>query len=124
GNIFYKYAPHVIVLDRPRKIIYDRINKRVAKMIKEGLIEEVRNIEISYGRDLQAMSSIGYKEVLNYLDGDISKEKMIEEIAQNSRRYAKRQLTWFRNKLVDKYWYDLEKTDYTDIEKNIERFLG
>ncbi|MDO4813972.1 MAG: tRNA (adenosine(37)-N6)-dimethylallyltransferase MiaA [Gemella sp.] len=124
SNVFCKYHPHVIVLDRPREILYDRINKRVDIMLKEGLVEEVREIANEYGRELQAMSSIGYKEVLNYLDGQISQEKLAEDIAQNSRRYAKRQLTWFRNKLVDKHWYNLEETEYSKIEEDINEFLG
>lgn len=121
---FYKYQPHVIVLDRPREILYDRINKRVELMMEEGLVTEVKEIVEEYGRNIQAMSSIGYKEVLNYLDGEISEEQLIEDISQNSRRYAKRQLTWFRNKIVNKLWYDLEITEYSKIEDDINKFLG
>lgn len=124
SNVYYKYNPHVIVLDRPREILYDRINKRVNTMIEEGLVDEVKKIVSEYGAELQAMSSIGYKEVLVYLEGGISHEKLVEEISQNSRRYAKRQLTWFRNKIIDKQWYNLEQVELSTIAEDIIKFLG
>lgn len=123
-KIFKDYNPHIIVLDRPREILYERINKRVGLMLEKGLIREVMEIEREYGRNLQAFTSIGYKETLDFIDGHISEGKLCESISQNSRRYAKKQLTWFRNKIVDKIWYDLEKVEYKQIKEDIIKFLG
>ena len=88
-----------------REVLYNRINKRVELMFEQGLEDEVKGIINDYGTELQALGAIGYKEMLPYLKGDVSKEETISAISQNSRRYAKRQLTWFRNKM-NGIWYD------------------
>ena len=93
----YYYNTLVIFLNDEREALYQRINQRVLQMIDAGLIEEVSSI----GEDNSSLTSrvaIGYKECLSYLNGDISKEEMIEQIQKNSRHYAKRQFTWFKNK--------------------------
>ena len=90
------YHYKVFVLSMDREILYDRINRRVDKMIEIGLIEEVKELLQKYKKFPTAMQALGYKEVKEYLDGEISKKEMIEKIKQESRRYAKRQLTWFR----------------------------
>ena len=82
-------------LDLPREILYQRINDRVDHMIEDGLLEEVKSL-ISF-RNLKALQTVGYKELFKYLDGTDTLDKAIEEIKKNSRRYAKRQFTWFRN---------------------------
>ena len=82
------------VLDWPRETLYSRINKRVDIMIKEGLVNEVKSL-ISF-RSLNSLNTVGYKEIFEYLDGNTSLDNAIELIKRNSRRYAKRQLTWFR----------------------------
>ena len=74
-------------------------------MFEEGLEQEVKEIIEEYGQELQALGAIGYKEMIPYLNGNISKKDTIAAISQNSRRYAKRQLTWFRNKMHGT-WYD------------------
>ncbi len=80
-----------------RELLYDRINRRVDKMIKDGLVDEVKSlIEAGYGSELNSMSSIGYKEICEYLKEELSLEEAILLIKQNSRHYAKRQLTWLR----------------------------
>lgn len=85
------------VLNTDRDYLYENINKRVDKMIKLGLIDEVVNLRNKgYTKELQSMQGIGYKEVFDYLDGYLSFDEMIEKIKQNSRNYAKRQLTWFK----------------------------
>ncbi|MEG1255677.1 tRNA (adenosine(37)-N6)-dimethylallyltransferase MiaA [Clostridium sp.] len=90
-NIYY-YA-----LNMDREKLYERINKRVDIMIEQGLIEEIISLENQgYTIDMQSMKGIGYKELLEFLHGNISKDKAIENIKQFSRNYAKRQLTWFR----------------------------
>ncbi|MGS0748262.1 tRNA (adenosine(37)-N6)-dimethylallyltransferase MiaA [Halpernia sp. GG3] len=81
-----------ILLDAPREIIYDRINKRVDVMIKNGLLEEVKNLEKF--KNLVPLQTVGYKELFNYFEGEYDLNFAIEEIKKNSRRYAKRQTTW------------------------------
>lgn len=91
------YDALIIGINMERELLYQRINKRVDIMMEQGLCEEVSNI-LSMGIDKNstAMQAIGYKELIAYFDGEISKEEAIEKIKQESRRYAKRQLTWFR----------------------------
>lgn len=79
-----------------REILYNRINIRVDMMIKDGLVDETKNLLLKYGRIKNLVNTIGYQEIIQYLDGNISIENAIEQIKQNTRRYAKRQLTWFR----------------------------
>jgi tRNA dimethylallyltransferase len=84
-------------LDWPRKILYERIESRVDKMIQDGLVEEVQHLEeMGYHPDLNSLDTLGYREVFQYLSGVISLEEMVALIKQNTRRFAKRQLTWFR----------------------------
>lgn len=92
-----------IGLRAERSILYDRINKRVDLMIKHGLVEEVKSLVDS--KQLNALQTVGYKEIFAYLEQKISLEKAIEEIKKNSRRYAKRQLTWLRKDESIK-WFD------------------
>jgi tRNA dimethylallyltransferase len=84
-------------LDWDRAALYKRIDRRVERMVTEGLVEEVRGIlESGCGRDLNALQSVGYAEVIDYLDGKTGRDEMIDRIKRNTRRYAKRQTTWFR----------------------------
>jgi tRNA dimethylallyltransferase len=99
-----------IVLDWPRKDLYERINLRVEQMMDNGLEEEVKSL-FPY-RDLNALKTVGYKEFFDYLDGNTTKERAIELTQQNSRRYAKRQLTWFRR---DKTYRWIEANNYSAI---------
>ncbi|MFT5884684.1 MAG: tRNA dimethylallyltransferase [Arcticibacterium sp.] len=95
-----------IGLERPREELYNRINLRVELMLKAGLLNEVRSLE-EY-RHKNALQTVGYKEVFQHLDGEIDYENMVELIKRNSRRYAKRQLTWFKNK--DEFrWFEATK---------------
>ncbi len=100
-----EYEYKIFVLSMDRDILYERINKRVDMMIEAGLIDEVKNILGKYKEFPTAMQGLGYKEVVEYLENKISKEEMIEKIKQESRRYAKRQLTWFRA-YKDAIWLD------------------
>ena len=93
-EIPYNYK--VFAIDYEREKLYDRINKRVDIMIENGLIKEVQNLLNKYEEFPTAMQGLGYKEVKQYLENQISKEEMIEKIKQESRRYAKRQITWFK----------------------------
>ena len=83
-----------IGLTRPREVLYDRINGRVVRMMDDGLVEEVRSL--ADFRHLTALQTVGYKEVFDYLDGDVSLDETIALIQRNTRHYAKRQLTWWR----------------------------
>ena len=83
-------------LNFPREVLYDRINKRVDLMIEQGLIEETRNLLKQHGRIPNIVDTIGYKEIISYLDGDLTLEEAKDKLKQNTRNYAKRQLTWFR----------------------------
>ena len=87
---------HIIKIgtDMPRDILYERIDRRVDMMVEEGLVEEVRALLPK--RELNALQTVGYRELFGYFDGSCSLEESIELIKRNSRRYAKRQLTWFR----------------------------
>ena len=98
-----------------RELLYERINKRVDQMIKNGLIEEVADIIKTYKTFPTAMQGLGYKEVVEFLNGNINKELMIEKIKMETRRYAKRQLTWFR-KNKDIIWIDGEKTKEENLQ--------
>lgn len=91
-----KYDYHVFIVNMDREILYDRINRRVNIMIDKGLINEVREIYSKYDSFPTAMQGLGYKEVVEFIEGKTSKEEMIEKIQKESRHYAKRQLTWFR----------------------------
>lgn len=91
----YNLSYYVLTMDRDK--LYERINKRVDLMIEAGLIDEVKKLkELGYTADMQSMKGIGYKELLFYLNGDITLNEAIDMIKQGSRNYAKRQLTWFR----------------------------
>lgn len=110
-----KYNYHMFAIDMERPILYERINKRVDIMINEGLIEEVKNILAKYSQFPTAMQGLGYKEVVEFLQGNISKEEMVEKVKLETRHYAKRQLTWFR-KNKKTIWLDGQK----DLEENIK----
>lgn len=100
-----------IALNMDRAKLYERINNRVDIMIESGLIDEVKTIlEMGYNKDLISLKAIGYKEIISYLDNEISLEEAIELIKQGSRNYAKRQLTWFRrdNRI---HWINIDDYD-------------
>jgi tRNA dimethylallyltransferase len=100
------YEAAIIGLTAERSVLYRRINERVDQMIAEGLVEEARALYDRGFRDCQAVQAIGYKELYDYFDGRVSLEEAIEQLKQNSRRYAKRQLTWFRNQMPVE-WFDM-----------------
>lgn len=83
-----------IGLNTDRAILYQRINHRVDLMMEAGLLEEVKNLEPF--KELNALKTVGYAELFSFLDGDITLDEAVDKIKQNTRRFAKRQLTWFR----------------------------
>lgn len=104
-----------VCLTRDRENLYNRINKRVDIMIEKGLVEEVKNICEKYGKDIiKKINIIGYSEIIDYFNGEISLEEAISNIKRNSRRYAKRQLTWFRNQ-DDYIWFNLDEQSEESI---------
>ncbi len=110
-----KYNPIIIVLNREREHLYERINQRVDIMIEKGLVDEVKKLfEMGYTKDMISMQGIGYKEIIKYLEGEYTLEEAIEIIKRDSRRYAKRQLTWFR-RYNDAKWFNLD--EYEDFNK-------
>lgn len=116
----YEYC--MIGLDTDRRLLYQRIDQRVDQMIAAGLIEEAHFV---YGLGkIQASQGIGYKELYPYFNGEITLEEAVAQIKQNSRRYAKRQLTWFRNRLKAQ-WFDLleHPNQQEDIERVIKKWL-
>jgi len=103
------FIPILIGLQAERQVMYDRINLRVDNMIFEGLLDEVKSI-YPY-KELNALQTVGYRELFDYLDGKTTLDFAIEEIKKNTRRFAKRQLTWFK-RLENTLWFDyLEPSD-------------
>jgi len=100
------YTTALIGLTMEREVLYDRINSRVDQMMDEGLLNEVKQLYDENIRNCQSVQAIGYKELYAYLEGRASLEEAVETLKRNSRRYAKRQLTWFRNQM-DVAWYDM-----------------
>lgn len=109
-----KYQPIIIVLNRDREVLYDRINRRVDIMLENGLLDEIKNLmNMGYTKDMISMQGIGYKEIIKYLSGEYTYEEAIEIIKRDSRRYAKRQITWFK-RYEDAVWFNLD--EYNDVE--------
>jgi tRNA dimethylallyltransferase len=117
------YDVAFIGLSMDRATLYDRINLRVDLMVEEGLLEEVKSLYSRGIRDCQSIQAIGYKELYAYFDGKMTKEQAIEELKQNSRRYAKRQLTWFRNKM-DVTWFDMTDANFEEKLTEIFSFVA
>jgi tRNA dimethylallyltransferase len=103
-----------IGIERPREQLYERINLRMDLMLKNGLIEEVKGL-IDY-RNHNALQTVGYKEVFEFLDGNYDFATMVELLKRNSRRYAKRQMTWFKNQDAFEWFYG---TDFEGINAYI-----
>jgi tRNA dimethylallyltransferase len=98
-------------LNWKRKVLYENIEKRVDEMIESGLVEELKDVlEKGFDKKLNALNTVGYKEIISYLDGEISLERAKELIKRNTRRFAKRQLTWF-NKDERINWINIEKPE-------------
>lgn len=113
------YNEVMIGLDIPRDVLYERINQRVDLMIERGLIEEVEALRQKGIREVQSIQAIGYKEMYAYLDGQCSFDEALMKLKQNSRKYAKRQFTYFKNKLPI-FWIDA----LADVEKNLHEITA
>jgi tRNA dimethylallyltransferase len=111
----------IIGLTTNRKELYQRIDDRVDKMMAEGLVEEAKDL-FDKGIESQATQAIGYKELFAYFQGETSLERAVEIIKQSSRRYAKRQMTWFKNKM-DVNWFDVEFTDFSKTISEVNELI-
>ena len=111
-----KYA-----LGLPRSELFARIDSRSERMLAEGLVEEVRSLVDDYSYHLKALQTLGYREVLRFMQGEISRQQMLEDIQKFTRQYAKRQLTWFRNE-PEIIWVD-SLTESGKVIQSIENFI-
>ena len=105
------FTPIVIGLEADRTVMYDRINQRVDIMMNDGLLDEAQNL-FQY-QDLNALQTVGYRELFDYFEGKIALKEAVDEIKKNTRRFAKRQLTWFKRK-ENTMWFDF-KTDTKEM---------
>lgn len=110
------FTPIIIGLEAERAIMYNRINERVDIMIKEGLVYEAESLFLN--KELNALQTVGYRELFEYFDGNISLDYAIEEIKKNTRRFSKRQLTWFK-RTENAKWFD-----YLSDKKQIINFIN
>ncbi|MDA5559864.1 tRNA (adenosine(37)-N6)-dimethylallyltransferase MiaA [Exiguobacterium sp. MMG028] len=123
------YDYRLFVLHADRELLYDRINQRVDAMMEAGLVEEVESLMAKGYRDTQAMRAIGYKEIIPYVEGHISKDRATDLLKQHTRQFAKRQLTWFRHQF-DGIWVDMGRKSfelsykyiYDDVEGFFRKF--
>jgi len=123
NNNFRKYSEKynfiIIGLEMNRELLYNRINLRVERMIEEGLINEVEELyNEGYDKSYQSMQAIGYKEIIDYIEGNTTKEEAVRLIKRNTRRFAKRQITWFKPDDRIK-WFDI-----TDYKENYQSLLN
>lgn len=116
------YQLAAIGLTMERDSLYERINKRVDQMIEYGLVEEVRTLYENDVRNCQSIQAIGYKEIYAYLRGEYSLDEAISMLKQNSRRYAKKQFTWFRRQMNIR-WFDVTDGDFDKKISSILRFV-
>lgn len=119
------YDAFIIGLTTDRQVLYERINQRVDAMMTQGILAEAE-IAMALPADSTARKAIGYKELFGYLTGDESLEQATETLKQASRRYAKRQMTWFNNQFTDIHWFDLvqQPSEITDIKEAVKRFMS
>ncbi len=112
-----------IGLTTSRENLYKIINKRVDKMIDNGLVQEVKNLYTNYPKSKILKRAIGYKEIIDYLDNKITLEEAVDEIKKNSRHYAKRQYTWFNNKM-DIKWFEVNFNYFNETIDNVKDYLN
>jgi tRNA dimethylallyltransferase len=115
------FTPLFIGLDRSRSLLYERIERRVDAMLAEGLIDEVKSLQArGWGPHLNALRTVGYEEVFRFLNGELNLQQMTDLIKQNSRNYAKRQLTWFRKdqRII---WFDALRQSVTEVLEIMKR---
>ncbi|MDK2808417.1 MAG: tRNA dimethylallyltransferase [Clostridiales bacterium] len=115
------YQVAYFVLNQPRELLYERINQRIDAMLAEGLLEEVRKLAAKgYDKSLVSMQGLGYKEILSYLEGDLTLEEAIYQLKRDTRHFAKRQITWFKRER-DVIWFN--KDEYIEEAAILEDML-
>jgi tRNA dimethylallyltransferase len=121
-----RYDAFVIGLNTDRTLLYERINQRVDLMMEQGLVEEAKRLWQAVDVEAQSAKGIGYKELFPFFEGKEDLEEAVDSIKQNSRRYAKRQLTWFRNRFEVDAWFDLVEhpEQVTECEEQVQKFLN
>lgn len=121
-----RYDTFIIGLNTSRELLYERINKRVDQMLEEGILSEARYLYEKQNPSLQSAKAIGYKEFFPYFSGDQTLQEAVDQLKKNSRRYAKRQLTWFRNRTPVDIWLNLieEPEQIEEAKKEINKFLN
>ena len=117
------YDATFIGLTTDRDTLYDRINKRVDIMVKDGLLDEVKSLYDKNIRSKAIMTGIGYKELYDYFDGNCSLEEALDLIKQRSRRYAKRQYTWFNNQM-DINWFNVDFNNFNNTVNEVIDFIN
>lgn len=116
------YEALLIGLNDDRQVLYDRINHRVDLMLEKGILDEAKWLYDNH-RNAQAARAIGYKELFPYFTGDASLEDCVEKLKQNTRRFAKRQLTWFRNRMAVNF-YTVSEADFKEtVIQDVNEFL-
>lgn len=117
-----KYEALLIGLNDDRQVLYDRINQRVDLMLEKGILDEAKWLYDNH-RNAQAARAIGYKELFPYFTGDASLEDCVEKLKQNTRHFAKRQLTWFRNRMAVNF-YTVSEADFKEtVIQDVNEFL-
>lgn len=117
------YDALLIALNDDRQVLYERINHRVDVMVEKGLLDEAKWLYDNH-RDVQAARAIGYKELFPYFAGQASLEESVDKLKQNTRRFAKRQLTWFRNRMAVSFYMVSESDVKKQINKAVQDFLA
>ena len=117
------YDAAVIILNMDREKLYERIELRIDLMMQEGLLEEVKSLlDKGYTPDLVSMQGIGYKEFIPYFNGECTLEEAVIQLKTNTRRFAKRQLTWFRRQ-IEGLWVDMDQSDGDKVMENVLDYL-
>ena len=117
------YDALLIGLNDDRQVLYERINHRVDVMVEKGILDEAKWLYDNH-RDVQAARAIGYKELFPYFAGQASLEESVDKLKQNTRRFAKRQLTWFRNRMAVSFYMESESDVKKQINKAVQDFLA
>ena len=117
------YDALLIGLNDDRQVLYERINHRVDVMVEKGILDEAKWLYDNH-RDVQAARAIGYKELFPYFAGQASLEESVDKLKQNTRRFAKRQLTWFRNRMAVSFYMVSESDVKKQINKAVQDFLA
>ncbi len=119
------FTPYIIGLTAARSALYHIVDQRVDKMVERGLIQEVENLlKMGYDFSLPSMSGIGYRQIGQYLKGELTLEAAIQKIKTETHRFIRHQYAWFRLKDENIHWFDIEQTKDTTIEKALKEFLA